>query len=110
MPTDVAMVVEVADSSLLDDRQMAGVYGGAGYPSTGSSTWLTIRSRSTLAHRGRYGSRVDYKSGDFVPVVIGGTIVGQIAVDDIISYSVATAGSPLRPDEERPLRSDEIMN
>jgi len=32
-----------------------------------------------------YASRVDFKSGDRVPVVVGGTIVGQIAVDDIIS-------------------------
>jgi hypothetical protein len=32
-----------------------------------------------------YASRGDFKSGDLVPFVVGGTIVGQIAVDDFIS-------------------------
>ena len=44
---DVAMVVEVADSSLAEDRKMAAIYGGPASRFTGSSTWLTTRSRST---------------------------------------------------------------
>jgi Uma2 family endonuclease len=86
VPTDVAMVVEVADSSLLDDRQIASVYGGAGIP----IYWIVnLVDHQIEVYSGpqvdRYTSRVDYKSGDLVPVVVSGSIVGQIAVDDIIS-------------------------
>jgi Uma2 family endonuclease len=86
VPTDVAMVVEVADSSLLDDRQMASVYGGAGIP----IYWIVnLVDHQIEVYSGPQtdgnASRVDYKSGDLVPVVVGGTIVGQLAVDDIIS-------------------------
>ena len=47
-PEDIAMVVEIADSSLPEDRKMAAaVYGLSGVPCTGSSMWSIAKSRST---------------------------------------------------------------
>ncbi len=85
-PADVAMVVEIADSSLSDDRQMASVYGPAGIP----VYWIVnLVDHQIEVYTGPqtngYASRVDYKSGSDVPVVIGGTTVGWISVDDIIT-------------------------
>jgi Uma2 family endonuclease len=49
-PADIGLIVEVADSSLADDRELgAKVYGPAESRSFGSSTWSTARSRSTRA-------------------------------------------------------------
>ncbi len=85
-PGDIALVVEVADSSLTEDRKLATeVYGPAGL----SLYWII-----NLVHRqvevytdpgpGGYRSRVVYSEGQSVPVVIDGQPLGQIAVADIL--------------------------
>ena len=45
-PQDVGLLVEIADSSLAADRQLADTYGASRIPVTGSSIWSTARSRS----------------------------------------------------------------
>jgi Uma2 family endonuclease len=85
-PDDIALVAEVADSSLAEDRKLATeVYGPAGIP----IYWII-----DLVHRqvevytdpgpGGYGSRAVYAEGQSVPVVIDGQPLGQIAVADIL--------------------------
>jgi len=84
-PADSAMTVEVADSSLYEDRAMAGIYGAAGIP----VYWIV-----NLVHRqvevytnpgpAGYASRHDFAAGQQVPFVIGGRQVGMIAVDELL--------------------------
>jgi Uma2 family endonuclease len=84
-PADVGLVVEVADTSLYDDRAMAGLYGRAGIP----VYWiinLVHRQVEVYSEPGPegYGSRQDYHAGEAVPVVIDGQPLGQVAVDEIL--------------------------
>jgi Uma2 family endonuclease len=85
-PGDIALVAEVADSSLADDRQYAAqLYGPAGIP----ACWivnLIDRQVEVYTDPGPagYASRVDYRPGQAVPVAIGGRPVGQVAVDDLL--------------------------
>lgn len=87
-PTDLAMVVEVAESSLSEDRRMADVYGPAGIP----VYWIVnLKGRQvevyTLSRRrgaGGYGKPRIFKPGQSVPVMIEGVEVGRIAVSDIL--------------------------
>ena len=52
-PVDVSLVIEVADSSLEEDRTlMARVYGGGGVAPTGSSIWSIARWRFILSPAG----------------------------------------------------------
>ncbi len=64
---------------------MAAVYGRAGIP----VYWIVnLVDRQVEVYTAPsltgYASRVDYTSGMSVPVVIAGTVVGHIAVDDIL--------------------------
>jgi Uma2 family endonuclease len=84
-PADLSLVVEIAESSLAEDRKLAGVYGVAGIP----VYWIiNLKARQvevyTLKRRGGYGKPRVFKSGQSVPVMIDGAIVGRIAVDDIL--------------------------
>ncbi len=84
-PADVALVVEIAESSLTDDRKMARVYGVAGIP----VYWIVnLIDRQVEVYSGSsstgYASRVDFHPGETVPVVLDGVQVGSIAVDDIM--------------------------
>jgi Uma2 family endonuclease len=85
-PADVALLVEVADSSLTVDRKkMAGVYGKAGIP----VYWIVnLVHRQVEVYSGPdpngYAACDVYKPGDTVPVVVDGKNVGQIAVDDLL--------------------------
>ena len=92
-PDDIALVVEVADSSLAEDREMATeVYGPAGIP----VYWIV-----NLVHRQvevytdpgpeGYRSRAVFAEGQSVPVVIDGQQLGRIAVADILPSRPATA-------------------
>jgi Uma2 family endonuclease len=84
-PADTGLVIEVANTSLYEDRAMAGIYGAGGVP----VYWII-----NLVHRqvevysgpgpGGYQSRQDYHAGDVVPVTIGGQQLRPIAVDDIL--------------------------
>jgi Uma2 family endonuclease len=84
---DLAMVAEVAASSVSVDRQMADVYGTAGIP----VYWiLNLRARQvevyTLVKKrqgaSRFGKPRIFKMGQSAPVVIEGVVVGRIAVAD----------------------------
>jgi Uma2 family endonuclease len=97
-PADLAMVAEVAASSVSVDRQMADVYGTAGIP----VYWiLDLRARQvevyTLVKKrqgaSRYGKPRLFKMGQSVPVVIDGVVVGRITVADILPRN----GSATRP-------------
>jgi Uma2 family endonuclease len=84
-PADVALVAEIADSSLTDDRKMARIYGNAGI----AVYWIVnLVDRQvevyTGPHADGYTARDVYRPGDIVPVVVDGKIVGQIAVDDLL--------------------------
>jgi Uma2 family endonuclease len=85
-PADVAMVVEVADSSLNEDRGLTSVYGGGGVP----VYWiinLVDRQVEVYSnpHAGGYQSRQVFAVGEHVPIVIDGVDVGRIAVDDLMT-------------------------
>jgi Uma2 family endonuclease len=91
-PADVGLVVEVSDSTLYDDRALAGIYGPAGIP----IYWivnLVHRQVEVYSDPGPegYGSRQTYAEGQSVPVVLDGQQLGQIAVDDILPARAATA-------------------
>jgi Uma2 family endonuclease len=85
-PADVALVVEIAESSLNDDRKlMAPIYGTAGIP----VYWIVnLVDRQVEVYTGPgpngYAPPVFYGPGFVVPVVVDGKIVGQIAVDDLL--------------------------
>jgi Uma2 family endonuclease len=85
-PGDIAMVIEVADSSLVEDRKLAtGVYGPAGIP----VYWIVDvihRQVEVYTNPGPqgYGASTVFTDGQFVPVVIDGQDVGRIAVEDIL--------------------------
>jgi Uma2 family endonuclease len=84
-PPEVALIVEVADSSLRDDRELAKVYGGGGI----AIYWIiNLVDRQVEVYSdprpGEYGSQQVFMPGQAVPVVIDGRPVGQIAVDDIL--------------------------
>ena len=65
--------------------QLVRVYGKAGIP----IYWIVnlidrqIEVYSDPQPDG-YATRTDYRSDEYVPVVLDGTVVGQIAVDDIL--------------------------
>ncbi len=85
-PEDIALVAEIAESSLADDRKLATeVYGPAGIP----VYWIV-----NLVHRqvevytdpgpGGYRSCRVFAEGESVPVMIEGQLLGAIAVADIL--------------------------
>ena len=85
-PEDIALVVEVASSSLAADRQMATyVYGPAGIP----IYWIVnllqrqVEVYTSPGPQG-YGSCVVFVEGQSIPVVIDGQLCGQIVVADIL--------------------------
>jgi Uma2 family endonuclease len=82
---DVALIVEVADSSLSEDRRLARIYGGSGI----SAYWIiNLVDRQvevyTLPYADGYHSRQDFTPGQDVPVVIDGVETGRIRVADIL--------------------------
>jgi Uma2 family endonuclease len=83
---DIALLVEVADSSLADDRALAVTYGAASIP----VYWIiNLVDRQVEVYTkpdpaGGYGLRVDYRPGDDVPVVIDGREVGRIPVAELL--------------------------
>lgn len=82
---DVALVVEVSDSSLGDDRKLARIYGGSGI----AVYWIVnLVDRQvevyTLPYPDGYHSRQDFTPGQPLPVVIDGAEVGRIEATDIL--------------------------
>ena len=84
-PADVALVVEIAKSSLAEDRKLAETYGGGGIP----TYWIV-----NLVHRqlevyarpanGTCSSLTILKKNELVGLIIDGQTVAQIAVADLL--------------------------
>jgi Putative restriction endonuclease len=79
------LIAEIASSSLAEDRKIASVYGNAGIP----VYWIVnLVDRQVEVYwnprRNGYADHKVYFSGDTVPVVIDGQVVGQIAVDHLL--------------------------
>ena len=84
-PRDVALVVEVSDTTLANDRRRVPTYGSAGIP----VYWIVnLLDRKIEVYSGPsssgYSSRVDFQAGQNIPVVIDGVQVGSITVDDVL--------------------------
>jgi Uma2 family endonuclease len=84
-PAEVALIVEVSDTSLSEDRKMSQIYAAAGIP----VYWIVNLVHGqvevyTDPGPGGYGSRRIFKPGRRVPVVIAGVEVGRIRVADIL--------------------------
>jgi Uma2 family endonuclease len=85
-PDDIVLVVEVADSSLAEDRKLATeVYGPAGIP----VYWIVdVRDRRVEVYSGPgpqgYGTTELFTEEQSVTVVIDGREAGRIAVADIL--------------------------
>lgn len=86
-PADVAFVAEVADSSLRFDRtEKLADYAGAGIALYWVVNLIDRRIEVFSDPDGKqYRSRRDYTAGARVPVVIRGSVVGEIAVDAILA-------------------------
>jgi Uma2 family endonuclease len=88
--TDFGIVIEVSDSSLELDRTAKGrTYARAGIP----VYWIVnvedgqievYTEPNPTANPPEYGSRTDYRPGDTLPIVLAGTVVGTIAVNDLL--------------------------
>jgi Uma2 family endonuclease len=95
-PADVPLIVEVADSSLREDRQLVRVYGAAGV----SVYWIVnLVDRCievyTDPRPDGYDTCTVYRPGQSVPVVLVGVEVGRIPIDDILPRQPEA-----RPDDE----------
>jgi Uma2 family endonuclease len=82
---DVGLLVEIADTSLAADRQMARTYSVSGVP----VYWIVNLRESQVEVYSEptadgYGVVRIYKSGEDVPVVLDGLEAGRIAVSDIL--------------------------
>ena len=85
-PSETALVVEVADSSLRDDRSKLVRYARGGVP----AAWLvnlidnTVEVHAEPSAAGIYQEMTIYHGADEVPVVIDGLEVGRLAVADLL--------------------------
>jgi Uma2 family endonuclease len=87
---DIGLVVEVSDSTLPGDRDDKGrIYARAGIP----CYWIVnlvdgqiegYTSPSGPVADPKFAQRVDYRPGDSVPLILGGTTVVQVAVQDLL--------------------------
>jgi len=88
-PADCALVVEVADSSLADDRAALRRYAWAGIP----CVWIVnlvdevvevyARPSGPIANAG-YATQAVFDPGDSIPVTIGGTARGPVSVRELL--------------------------
>jgi Uma2 family endonuclease len=84
-PANVALVVEVSESTLADDRAMAETYDGGGIP----VYWiinLIDRQLEVYANPvgGAYPAPTILAETECVDLTIGGQVVGRIAVTDLL--------------------------
>jgi hypothetical protein len=94
-PADVAIVIEISDSTLTRDRgekQVNSARGGI------SAYWIiNLIDRQVAVYTGpnsdNYSSCIIFKPGQSVPVVIDSLEVGQIAVAEILPRIVPASGS-----------------
>src|SRR5271166_1754913 len=84
-PADIALVVEISDTSLGEDRKQAALYAAAGIP----VYWIVnlvdrlVEVNSEPSPAG-YGSRAICKPGESVPVVLDGEEAGRIEASAIL--------------------------
>ncbi len=86
--SDLALVVEIAEWSLTDDRTvMARIYAASGIP----VYWIINLINGQVEvysdpyqNSGHYNVHVDYKPGEHVPVVIEGREIARIPVADLL--------------------------
>ena len=99
-PADVALVIEISDSTLLKDRGEKRVNYAKGRIGVYWIVNLIDRQVEvyTVKRRGGYGKPRIFKPGQSVPVVIDGVEVGQIVVSEILprdpSGPSPSAGAP----------------
>lgn len=89
-PAELDATVEVADCSLMRDREDKGrIYAGARIP----VYWIVnlidqhievYTNPSGAGATAAYGQRQDYRVGDRVPVILDGVPVGQIVVSEVL--------------------------
>ncbi len=85
---DIALVVEVAESSVAKDRRRARVYGGGGIP----VYWLVnIPDRQLEVYAG--GACTILGATESVELVIDGQVVGRIAVASLLPRSRGEGGA-----------------
>src|SRR5262245_17503833 len=81
-PTDVLLVVEVSDDTVMQDLTIkARLYGKAGWPVYWVVTQKVIYEHTQPYDRG-YRERAEFRSGDKVPVRYANT---ELSVDDLIA-------------------------
>ena len=88
-PADIALVVEVADSSLADDRVLAATYGGGGIP----VYWIiNVVDRQLEVYSdpadGQYPAPTILAETDPVDLVIDGHLVGRILVAELLPWAL----------------------
>jgi Uma2 family endonuclease len=89
-PADVGLVIEVADSSLDEDRDdMGRIFSRSGIP----VYWIiNVVDRQVEVYTDprpadpvpAYTTRTDYRAGDSMPLVLDGHLVAQIPVNDLL--------------------------
>ncbi|MBL8794428.1 MAG: Uma2 family endonuclease [Planctomycetia bacterium] len=89
-PQDIGMLIEVSDTSLDRDRNRKGpLYAGANIPIYWIINLIEAQVEVYTDPTGPaavpgYRQRQDFKPGGSVPLVIGGQVVGQVAVSDLL--------------------------
>jgi len=80
-PPDVALVVEVSDSSLADDRAMAHTFLGGGIP----VYWLVdVADRQLEVYRGAPAAPTVIGEDGHVDLILDGQVVARVAVADLL--------------------------
>jgi len=88
---DIALLVEVADTSLARDRDVKlSVYARAGIPLYWIVNLLDDRvevyaGATGLGDSARFATRRDFSRGERVPLTIGGLALGELAVGDLLA-------------------------
>lgn len=87
---DIALIVEVAESSYADDRRKRAIYAEAGIPHYWIANLNADRIEAYSDPTGPdpspdYRSRHDYGPGESIPLVIEGREVARLAVNDLLA-------------------------
>ena len=89
-PTDMALVIEVADSSLSRDRlHKARIYAAAAVPTYWIINLVDLQVEVYTDPTGPdaapvYRAHQDYRAGDFVPFVVDGRDLGAIPAQELL--------------------------
>jgi len=107
-PADVGLVVEIANGSLDRDRLDKGrIYARAGIPVYWVVNLIDRAVEVYSAPSGptpspAYGRKDEYRSGDQVPVALGGSAVGAVPVGELLPEGKnRSTVPPSRPDPPR---------